>query len=390
MKRLNRIILLLFLTLILVACGNEITETPTTTTETAAATNTLPAPTATTAPIVSPSDEPTATNNPTVTPSPIATIEPEATATTEPEPTHTPEPVIVPLTVIQPVRGSEVTAETDLTVSGQVDPAAAASVNLSLQAGTATLVTGTASVDTNTGAWLTTLAVPPSVTGIARLVASTGSENVLVDITLLPGTDSEGAILRLERPAAGATLVAGYAAFFEGTALDVISDTLTIAILADNCGTVAAAQSFTISGGEWRGFIILPPDLSGPACAVVATGAPNTPDWRQTQIPIVLLAAAETGAGRIELGNPTFAEYTAGTTTTLFGVAVNAPESGMQLSATLGGIAILPLTTVGVDNFGYWELDLALPAGQTGNLTVTASMEVGGETITAEWVLLIE
>jgi hypothetical protein len=188
----------------------------------------------------------------------------------------------------------------------------------------------------------------------------------------------------------GDTLVSGRAAFFEGTALAVINETITIAILADNCGTVAAAQSFTVTGGEWRGFIILPQELSGPACAVVYTGTPGTPEWRQTQVSVVLLTPDEAGASRIELGNPAFETYTAGETVTLFGLAVNAPDNEIQLTASIGDTAILPTTAVEVDDFGYWEIELTLPAGSSGSLTITASMGGEGETITEEWVVEVE
>jgi hypothetical protein len=302
----------------------------------------------------------------------------------------TPEPVVIPLTIGQPVAGSEVAVATDLTVSGQVAPDAAATVQIVVAAGTTELITGTATVDPSTGAWLTTVPVPDAVTGSARVMVSTETENAVVDITLLSAENPSGAVLTLTRPQPGDTLVAGHATFFEGVAADVVSDTITIALLADNCGTVAAAQSFTIAGGEWRGFMILPQGLSGPACAVVSTGTAGTPEWRQTIIPVVLLTADETGASRIELGNPTFGEYGAGSTVTLFGVAVNAPEGEIEVSASLGGTAILPATVVEVDDFGYWELDVVLPAGQGGELTVTAMMETDDGTITAEWVLEVE
>lgn len=390
MKRLTILTLFLLLILGLTACGNQATETPTAQTRVAAATNTPADPTATTEPTATPTIEPPATATAETIPSPSAEPTAEPTATTPSEPTNTPEPVNVPLTISQPVAGSDVAVESDLTVSGQVSPAAAALVNITLQAGPTALVTGTAQVDPSSGAWLTTLAVPPFVTGNARVIASTEAENAMVDINLLPSNAPGGTILRLARPAVGDTLVSGRAAFFEGTALEVINETITIAILGDNCGTVAAAQSFTVNGGEWRGFIILPQDLSGPACAVVYTGTPGTAEWRQTQVSVVLLTPDEAGASRIELGNPAFETYTAGETITLFGLAVNAPDNEIQLTASMGGTVILPATAVAVDDFGYWEIELTLPAGSSGSMTITASMGGEGEMITAEWVVDVD
>jgi len=389
MKQFLRLTYLLLLVLALVACQDENTPTPEATTVTTSATATSPAPSATTEPTATATTEPavptaTATDEPTALPEPTT----EPTATAVPEPTATPEPLV--LTISQPVAGSEVAVGTDLTVSGVVDPSAAASVTLSLQAGTAILITGTATVDSGTGAWLTTLAVPTSATGSTRLTASTETEAAQVDITLLPGANPTGALLNLTRPTAGTTLVSGFTAFFEGTAEAVVDGKITIAVLSDGCTTVAAAQSFTIGGGEWRGVLILPQTLTGSACAVVYTGTPGTPAWRQTQVPIVLLSEGETGANRIELGNPAFATYAPGSTITLFGVAVNAPEGEIEVAAALDGTTVLPTTTVAVDTFGYWELELTLPAGESGPLTVTAGMEPEGETITMEWVLTVE
>lgn len=389
MKQFLRLTYLLLLVFALVACQDENTPTPEATTVTAAATATSSAPSATSEPTATATTElsaptATATNEPTALPSPTT----EPTATDIPEPTATPEPLV--LTINQPVVGSEVAVGTDLTVSGVVDPSAAATVTLSLQAGTAVLITGTATVDSGTGAWLTTLAVPVAATGSTRLTASTDTESALVELILLPGDNPTGAVLNLTRPTAGATLVAGFTAFFEGTAEDVVDGKITIAVLNEGCTTVAAAQSFTIGGGEWRGVLILPQAITGSACAIVYTGIPGTPAWRQTQVPIVLLSEGETGANRIELGNPAFATYAPGSTITLYGVAVNAPEGEIEVAAALDGTTVLPTTTVDVDTFGYWEVELTLPAGESGPLTVTASMEPEGETITMEWVLTVE
>lgn len=388
MKKQARLLLFLLMgMLLLAACADPASETPEATIGVVVEPTVTAEPTATSISTAISEPEPTATAEATPLPEPTAEPTTEPTATTAPEPTMTPEPVVIPLTIGQPVTGSEVAVATDLTVSGQVSPDAAATIQIVVAAGTTELITGTATVDPNTGAWLTTVPVPDAVTGSARVMVSTEAENAVVDITLLPAENPSGAVLTLMRPQPGATLVAGYATFFEGIAADVVSDTLTIAVLADNCGTVAASQSFTITGGEWRGFMILPQNLSGPACAVVSTGTPGTPEWRQTIVPIVLLTADETGASRIELGNASFESYAAGSTLTLFGVAVNAPGGEIQVSASLGDTAILPVTAVEVDAFGYWELDVVLPADQSGDLTITATLESGGETITAEWVL---
>lgn len=388
MKKQFRLILFLLIVVLLAACSDQTTETPEATTDVVVEPTNTAAPTATSEPTATAVPEATVTTEPTPLPEP--TIEPTAEPTATDEPAATPEPVLVPLTIGQPVAGSEVPVATDLTVSGQVAAASGATVHIVLQAGVTELVTGTATVDSNTGAWLTTLAIPVAVTGSAQIVVATETESAMVDITLLPGSAPEGTILRLDRPAAGDTLIAGYAAFFEGSALEVVGETITIAILSDNCGTVAASQSFTIAGGEWRGFIILPQALSGPACAVVSTGTPGSPEWRQTIVPIVLLTADEAGASRIELGNPSFEAYTAGSTITLFGVAVNAPDGEIQISVSLGDTTVLPLTVVDVDTFGYWEVEVALPTGQSGDLMVTAAMEIEGETIRSEWVLEVE
>ena len=158
MKQLLRLTYLLLLVLALVACQNENTPTPEATTEIAAATNTSSAPSATNEPTATATTEPaasTATSEPTIQPS--LTTEPTATFT--PEPTETPEPL--GLTISQPISGSELPVGADLTVSGVVAPTAAATVNLSLQAGPTILITGTATVDSNTGAWLTTMTRMP-------------------------------------------------------------------------------------------------------------------------------------------------------------------------------------------------------------------------------------
>jgi hypothetical protein len=267
---------------------------------------------------------------------------------------------------------------TELTVSGQAQPDGENELRLQLEVVSRELVTDTISVDATTGSWTTTIETPPNITGPAQLTIETpdGEDTVTVALHLRPDPNAAG--LTLRRPSAGDDAVAGYTLFFEGRVREPVDDTVTIAILTDDCNLSAAQQSFTVVGGPWHGLVVLPQGIEGPACAVASTGD-GQEGWREARVPIRLLGSEDEGATMIVLGNPAGTTFQAGEVAGIFGVAVNAPGNQVQVTLTTGVSQNEPLAqgTAAVEAFGFWQAELPLPADVTGPVVVTASMGEG-------------
>jgi hypothetical protein len=310
----------------------------------------------------------------------------EPTETEEPEPTATATAVNAPLVIDEPVEDREVVVGRELVVSGRAQAGMTDSLVLRLQVAARNLVTDTVSV-TTAGAWEVAVMIPPQITGPAQLSVQTqdGEETATVALEILPDPDTPG--ISLKRPAEEDVAVAGYGLFFEGRVREPIDRTVTIGLLTNDCTSLDASQSFAVTGGVWFGFLVLPPDFTGPACAVAYTGE-EMPislaegEWRAAWRPITVLSSANEQAASITLGHPAGTTFKAGQTARLFGVAVNAPNNEVRVTVILDeGQNVLAEGIAPVDAFGFWEIELPLPAGDTGPAAVTVSMGSGNSYI---------
>lgn len=257
---------------------------------------------------------------------------------------------------------------------------------LAVEVAARNVASGSAIADADTGRWQATLPVSRHVTGPARLIVNpeNSDETAAIDLEILPdeGTDNPG--LTLRRPGEHDTAVAGYTLFFGGRVRNPIDNTVTISIMIDDCTTVATSQSFTLVGGAWHGLLILPPDVTGPACAVATTGTVGEGEWREARLPITILTSDKEAAYSLTLGSPSDNRtFRAGQAAQIFGVAVNAPDDTVHVVVNLDDAdgTLLAEGTAEVDNFGYWALQLLLPEDITGPATITASMGEGSNHI---------
>lgn len=372
------LILSLYVLLFLTGCNQEVL--PGTRVEVAIPT---PLPSATPLPTLEPIETPTAAPEPTDKPTMTPTPQVSPTATASPTPTSTATEVAEPvLTIERPEDGAEVVAGDEITVSGHVQPAPDEALLLAVEVAARSVASGSAEVNADTGRWQTTLSVSPHVTGPARLIASpeNSDETAVIDLEILPDEDADNPGLTLRRPGENDTAVAGYALFFEGRARKPIDDTITISVLTDDCTNVLTSESFRLQGGTWRGLLILPPDVAGPACAVATTGTVGEGDWREARIPITILTSDNTEATSLTLGSPSDNRtFQAGQAAHIFGVAVNAPNDEVHVVVTLDNAegTVLAEGTAMVDAFGYWEIELPFPEDASGPATITASMGEG-------------
>lgn len=332
-------------------------ETPTVAaTETPAPTATLPA---------------TATVRPTATPRPSNTPEPPTPTALRPTSTatSTPPPGTDPLTIDQPAAASTVDVETTLAVAGNA-PAGTQSVALSLEAAGVVIAESSALPNAN-GQWEGTLEIPANATGDLVVRAAAGDQAAGQPISV-QRPNITPPFITLVHPDSSWNAVSGRALFFQGRVQRPPGGTITIALLYDGCQATAAEQSFDIgAGGRYWGFVIIPAEVTGPACAVAYFGEPGDESWRAATALLQVVAPDDPDARGLFLGNFPDNDAPRGQPLTVYGSAYNAPNRQVQVSLRVGGATVAEGTAI-ADSFGYWEIDLTLPesvpAGSTGQI----------------------
>lgn len=289
------------------------------------------------------------------------------------------------LTIDRPVAHAQLAIGTEQTVSGYVAPGSTDEVTLSLLSGTNSLWTTTVTPDSTTGNWSAILPVPAVVQGQGQLVAQMGTQQDSRPVTLYQpfqpeGDDPTAVVIGLLRPIIGSSLTIGMPVFFEGRVQNPIDNSLTIAVLGENCTTFYARQNITLpaGGGQWTGTLFLPaeqipPDETG--CVIAYTGSYGE-DWREVQLRMPLRSPDDERANQLTVGLPFDARATAGEPVTIFGGAVNAPEGLVAIRVATSGMEtrLLGEVTTAVDDFGYWEAEIELPEDYQGFATVTVTM----------------
>jgi hypothetical protein len=258
------------------------------------------------------------------------------------------------------------------------------SVYLRLVTANGRILTETVALISEVNTWQASLHVPLNVSGPAQLQASIRNQKgeILamdhVGVILALDTALGGRYLALFRPVNGENAVAGYYLFFDGFAQQA-GGGVTISLWTENCQTRVAQQFFSLrTSAYWRGFLVVPRNIVGPACAVAYFGSPEEPDaWREAQLPINILPADDAdapGARAVMIGFPSAgATLSAAEPLQLYGTAYNAPDDEVLVSILLDNGRILTEGIAPVDDFGYWELTLILLPDTEGVAQITAS-----------------
>lgn len=337
---------------------------------------------ATLAPTATGTTPPTATAT-TATATAMATQAPATptlapTATPEAEATATP----AALTITDPAAGVIVAPGSALTVAGRA-PADAAAVAVVLRAAGMTLAAVEAAVAET--AWVATLDVPENVTGPAVLEAALeGEATETLALEIRRAQAAAGPSISLEYPTAESRAVAGHVLFFQGRVQQPIDGAVTIEVRYDKCQSTAARQQFDVGqGGQWWGFVVVPESVFGPACAVASTGemgAPGEGAWRAAQTELEILAIDDEAARGVFVGNFPNEEVAPGESVTVYGSALNAPNRQVSVALQVDEQTVAEEEVTG-DAFGYWTVDLTLPADVTapGGRFVAVVQYDGGE-----------
>jgi hypothetical protein len=247
------------------------------------------------------------------------------------------------------------------------------------------------------GNWEGSLPIPIAVSGSAEVVAQIvdGDGNVrAVDtqkVIVIVNPELTDRYLTLYRPNVGDTVVAGYNMFFDGHAQSAVNNVVTISLWEDECQVRVARQSFVLKGsGYWQGFLIIPRNVSGSACATAHFGEPGTELWREAQIALTVLPPGDSEARGVTIGNPPpESEVAPGSTLLIYGTSYNNPDGDVLVSIWTEDARILTEGVTTVDSFGYWELSLFIPAETSGVAEVSASFGESGDDTYVEHRILI-
>ncbi len=360
---------LLLLTLILallVGCGPEVIPTQA-------------------APLQLPQPSPTSNLPPTLDISSQQVVETATPAPTmTPKPTRTATPVDVSINISYPKENEVLTLEEEITVGGLVKKEEAHSILVSLVTSNGRVLSQTPGARTAQG-WNASFILPPQVSGLAYLRAAVLDEagQVLAEhqspVLLALNPNTAGRFLELYRPQVNDTAVGGYSIFFDGMVNRPVNNFIAVSIWANECQEQVARQGFQLGSSSrpyyWSGFVVVPKDLVGPACAVAYFGEPGTDEWREAQIPIEILAQDDPNARGVVVASPLpQAEIFAGEELSLYGTAYNVTNGPVTVDVVMENGRIVGQTTSQTDFWGYWQASLLLPFDILGlaEITITA------------------
>lgn len=236
--------------------------------------------------------------------------------------------------------------------------------------------------------WQAALTAPHQVSGRAEvqalLVGQDGAVNASDTLPVMLQVDTENVerYLILDRPQQAQEAVAGFNLFFDGFAQQPVDSLVTISLWNETCQQRVAQQSFRLRGsGYWQGFVIAPHNVAGQLCAVAHFGEPGSDTWREAQVEINVLPPEDERAFGVEVGNPPpDRQLVPGRSLLLYGTAYNAPEREVLVSILLENGRLLTEGIATADVYGYWELELFIPASAIGPAQIEASIgEPGGD-----------
>lgn len=345
----------------------------------------LPPPTATTLPATRDLAEPVNTPLPTIPPP------------TRP-PTATPTPVDVWINVTNPKEGADLVMGSDVVIRGLVQKEAAQTIWLSLVSATGHLLAEVQAREGETS-WEASFSIPQNVSGTAFLQAAVrdeagtvlGENNTRVNLAL--NADATDRFLVFAMPVFGETAVSEFNILFSGQTKLPANNTVTIEIW-ENCETSVARQRFILGRSPnsfpWQGFVVVPKDLVGRACAVATSGEVGADNWREAQTVIDVLPQDHPDARGVALGYPPPNQtITAGSSLTLYGTALNVREGPVTVSVMLDNGRVVGQSSAVTDYWGYWEAEITLPVDIVGIAEVTIAAGEQGEDNYAETSTLI-
>jgi hypothetical protein len=322
------------------------------------------------------------------TPAPATSAPVEPTVTFTPSATPvvlTPQPTSLAgpgVNITSPGEGSQIELGSEVIIGGLVQSGADQTFLVTLVSATGHMLAQAQPQVNDFNSWSAVLTVPHSVSGAAEIRANLlDKDETVVTGDVLPvmlqvvGENTDRYLI-LDRPLQVEEVVAGYNIFFDGLAQRPADNLVTISLWNDACQNRVAKQSFRLHGsGYWQGFVVVPADASGQLCAVAHFGDPGEDAWREAQVVVEVLDPNDEQAMSVLIGNPPpESELTPGKTLLLYGTAYNAPDREVLISILLENGRLLTEGVAAADIFGYWELELYIPADAAGPAQIEASL----------------
>lgn len=300
-------------------------------------------------------------------------------------------PVTPKINITTPKANELVFVGNELTVAGLTEREPDQTVLVSVVTANGRLLAQQAGETADFG-WQTRFVVPQNVTGAATVQAFLldASGNIVatheVPILLQLGkTEGMDRYLDLYRPEINDTAVSGFNIVFDGEVLHPAGNFITVSIWADDCQNQVAQEGYRLGSSnkpfKWQGFVVIPKDISGPACAVASFGEPGTENWREAQIPIEILPPDSLEARGVTIAYPQpGSEVTAGEEILLYGVAQNVASGPVSVSMLMENGRIVGGGETETDYWGYWEIPLILPFDIEGLAEITVAAGEGDTT----------
>ncbi len=342
---------------------------------------------------------------PTATPTPlpptqdlsVLTVTPEPTSTRPPTPTPTPiDPFI---TMTDPDPGDTLVQATEVVVRGIANLNDTDTIEVALVALNGRQLAQVAGERNEIG-WSAPLLVPEFVSGPATLHAKVISAEATTvasyEMPVFIETDTDSAVrfLTVSAPQPGQTAQGGFNLFFAGEAQQPIGGSITLSVWNADCQNLVAREVYPLRGsGAWQGFMILPPEAEGDACAIVSFGPEGDLGWREVQLPMTLFSAEDPDAAGVQIANPTTdAVWLAGSSQLVNGIALGAIVQPVNVQVMLENGRVIAQSSPETDYWGYWELNVNLPSGTEGPARVVATYGTEGEPgyATSETIFMIE
>lgn len=364
----NSIVVLFLLILLMTACSSPAPNPLPTTVPIAE----LPTATATSLP---------ATTDFTAVSSPSPTVAPTQTR----QPTATPTPLTPSVGITSLESGDEIVLGSDVQLRGlaEINENSVISITLVSLNGRR-LAAAQASIQDQI--WEAGFTVPQMVSGAAFVqavvqdAAGTIAAEHQVPVSLVVDTNNADRYLALYHPLPGETAVGGFNLFYDGAVYRPANSAISISVWIDECQTRVARQSFTLGRSTvpfyWQGFVIVPNEVSGPACAIAHFGEEGSEDYREAVIPINVLPPDDEQARGVVIANPPAgSSIPAGDELLLYGTALNVSEDTVSVSILMENGRIVSQSSAPADFWGYWELSVTLPPDVSGpaKVTVTAN-----------------
>ncbi len=363
----NAVLVLFLLIVILTACNSPIP---------------MPLPTS-----ISVAELPTVTATslpPTTDLTAVSTPFPTAVPATRP-PTATPIPATAFVGITSPEEGDDIVLGSDVIIRGLAELGENSVISVTLTSWNGRLLAQTQAAIQDQ-IWEAGLTIPNTVSGAAFLqtviqdeTGSVAAEH-RVPVNLVIDATNADRYLALYHPLSQETAVGGFNLFFDGMVYRPTNSAISISVWVDDCQTRLARQSFTLGNSTtafyWQGFVIVPNESIGPACAIAYFGEEGSEDYREAIIPINILPEDDAQAKGVVIANPPAgSNVMAGRELLLYGTALNASEDDVSVSILMENGRIISQSSAPADFWGYWEFSVPLPPDVFGpaKVTVTAN-----------------